>query len=48
MTDWRIENIVTLICTTALVLGVYAMSNSFHAFWGLALLLNLNYPKASA
>jgi hypothetical protein len=43
--NWRTENIVTLICTTALILGLYAMSGSFHSFWAGLLLLNMNYVK---
>ena len=43
--DWRIENIVTLVCTVALVLGLYAMSDSWHALWGLLLMGNINYQR---
>ena len=43
MQSWQIENLVTLLCTTALVLGLYWMSNSLHSLWGLLLLLNINY-----
>ena len=42
MTDWRIENCVTLVCTTALILGLYALSHDMNSFWGLLLLINLN------
>lgn len=45
MVAWQIENCVTLVCTVALVLGLYAMSGSWHALWGLILMLNINYPK---
>lgn len=39
-----IENIITMLLTVSLVLGLYHMSNSFHALWGLMLLINLNAP----
>ncbi len=45
MESWRWENIVTLICSTALVLGLYWMSNSFYALWGLLLMVNINSAK---
>lgn len=47
MQDWRIENIVTILGTVALVLGLYWMSHSFHALWGLLLMLNINYASKS-
>ena len=47
MQGYRIENIVTIICATLLVLGLYWLSNSFHALWGLLLLANINYLKDS-
>jgi len=43
METWRLENMVTLICTAALVLGLYAMSGSWHSYWGLLMLLNINH-----
>ena len=45
MESWRKENIVTLICATGLVLGLFAMSSSWHSFWGLLVLGNMNYLK---
>lgn len=45
MAGWQIENAVTLVCATALVLGLYAMSHSFYSIWGLLLLANLNSIK---
>ena len=45
MESWRWENIVTLICATTLVLGLFAMSKSWHALWGLLLLANINMIK---
>ena len=42
MTDWRIENCVTMICAVALVLGLFAMSGSWHSLWGLLVMFNLN------
>ena len=42
---WRWENIVTLICAVALVLGLFAMSNSWHSLWGLVILMNMNYLR---
>lgn len=44
MESWRIENCVTMALTVALVLGLYAMSNSWHALWGLVMLANINNP----
>lgn len=44
---WRVENIVTLVCATSLVLGLFYLSNSWHALWGLLLLFNINYVKSS-
>ena len=46
--SYRTENAVTLVCTAALILGLYAMSHSFHSLWGALLLLNLNYVKERA
>lgn len=49
--NWQVENVATMFFTVALVLGLYWMSNSFHALWGLLLLLNMNsfpeYRRAS-
>lgn len=45
MESWRIENCVTLVVTGVVVLGLYAMSGSWHSLWGLLLLLNMNYAK---
>lgn len=47
MTDYKyiLENIVIYVCTTAIVLGLYYMSHSFHCLWGLALLSCVNYTK---
>jgi hypothetical protein len=39
---WILENIATLICSTALVLGLFYISQSWHSLWGLLPLLNLN------
>lgn len=38
----RTENVFTILSTMVLVLGLFAMSGSFHALWGLLLMLNLN------
>jgi hypothetical protein len=40
-----IENALTLICTVALVLGLFHFSNSFYSLWGLLLMMNINYVK---
>jgi hypothetical protein len=37
-----IENIVTMVATAALVLGLYAMGAGGYAFFGLLLLTNIN------
>ncbi len=46
MRDWMIENCVIYVCTTALVLGLFALSHSWHALWGLMMLVCLNSPKS--
>lgn len=46
MEPWRIENMITLGLTVVLVLGLYALSDSKHALWGLLLLLNVNFIKS--
>lgn len=43
MEPWRIENVVTVVATVCLILGLYHMSHSFHALWGALLLININY-----
>lgn len=35
-----IHNCMVLLCTVAVVLGLYAMSNSWHSLWGLLILLS--------
>jgi hypothetical protein len=47
MQGWQIENLVTIFCAAALVLGLYWMSHSWHALWGLLLMANINYVKKS-
>jgi fatty acid desaturase len=44
----QIENCVTVIATAALVLGAMALGAGGHSWWGLLLLLNLNYTKKAA
>ena len=46
MRDWMIENCVIYACTTALVLGLFALSDSWHALWGLMMLGCVNSPKS--
>lgn len=46
MSDWRKENCITIICTTALILGLYALGAGGHSFWAFVLLMNINYVKA--
>ncbi len=46
MRDWMIENCVIYACTTALVLGLFALSDSLHALWGLMMLWCVNSPKS--
>lgn len=48
MEGWRKENVATTCATVALVLGLYWMSESWHAYWGLVMLLNLNTPGRRA
>lgn len=40
--NWRVENILTIGITAALILGLYAMSHSWWSLAGLALMSNLN------
>lgn len=40
-----IENCVTLACSAATVLGLYAMSSSWHSLWGLVMLCNISVVK---
>ena len=40
-----LENIVTMICTTILVLGLYAMGAGGWSLFGLLLLMNMNGPS---
>ena len=46
MRDWMIENCVIYACTTASVLGLFALSDSWHALWGLMMLWCVNSPKS--
>ena len=46
MRDWMIENCVIYVCMTALILGLFAMSGSWHALWGLMMLWCVNSPKS--
>lgn len=41
-----IENVFTVVITAITVLGLYAMSHSWHSLWPMLFLLNLNYPAA--
>jgi uncharacterized protein (DUF58 family) len=47
-TNGIIENCVIYLCTTAGVLGLYAMSGSMHSLWMLLLLLFVNYRVRGA
>lgn len=38
-----IENIAIYVCTAAIVLGLWAMGAGGHSFWGLSLLMFVNY-----
>lgn len=38
----KIENMLTIVATTALILGLAAIFKSWHCLWGLVLLLNIN------
>lgn len=37
-----LENVVTLIITGVVILGLYWLSGSFHSLWALLILLNIN------
>lgn len=45
MPAWMKSNAITIVCTTVLVLGLYAMGAGVHAGWGFVLLLNLCWPN---
>lgn len=45
MSEWRKENIYTMAICAALVFGLYFIGAGGHSFWGLLILLNLNYLK---
>lgn len=42
-----IENIVTLILTVALILGLAYVFHSWHCLWGLLLLVNLSSSRVN-
>lgn len=44
MESWRIENCVTIVATVALILGLYALSNSWYSLFGFGLMMNVNSP----
>ena len=46
MSNMWMENCITLICCTAIVLGLYAMGAGGWSFLGLLLLGNINYVKS--
>ena len=45
MALWMKENAVIYVCTTVMVLGLYAMSNSWHSLWALVMLAFVNFPR---
>lgn len=45
MEGWRLENVAVYVCTTALVLGLYAMGMGGQSFWGMLLLLWVNSER---
>lgn len=46
MSEWRKENIVTMICTMTTILGTYALGAGGYSFWALLFLMNINYVKS--
>lgn len=42
MEGWRIENCIIYLCTTAAVLGLYLMSDSFMSLWAMLMLMFVN------
>jgi membrane-bound ClpP family serine protease len=40
-----IENVATILGTTAIILGLYAMGAGGNCAWGALLMLNLNYLR---
>lgn len=43
-----IENMVTVVMTVALVVGLGAVFQSWHCMWGMLLMLNQNNPIAKS
>lgn len=42
MESWRQENCLIYICVSAMTIGLYALSHSWHALWSFILLLFAN------
>lgn len=40
--DGRTENVILYVTTAALVLGLFALSGSWHSLWGLVMLFCVN------
>lgn len=47
MSEWRKENIATMAIASVLTLGLYISGAGGHSFFGLIVLLNLNYLKTT-
>lgn len=45
MKGWMKENCVIYVCTAAMVIVLYAMSNSWHSLWALLMLLCVKSPQ---
>jgi len=45
MSAYMQENVATMAISAALTLGLYWLGAGNHSFWGLVLLLNLNYVR---
>lgn len=42
----QLENMVTIVVTGAVILGLAAIFKSWHCMWGLAIMINLNTFKS--
>lgn len=45
MSEWRKENIATMVIAAGLTALLYSMGAGGNSFWSLLILLNLNYLK---
>ena len=46
MEGWMKENCVIYVCVTIAVVGLYALSGSWHSLWPMGMLAFCNMPRA--